>query len=108
MSELEAIRERHHPGVSPVGGRYDVCDYCGGMWPCDTAVALAEVERLRGVVEAARPRDRAHGAAVRDAATGRSGPPMTALLRGIGYLALTVALLWLALAIGAWLARGRP
>ena len=33
---------------------------------------------------------------------------MTALLRGIGYLALTVALLWLALAIGAWLARGRP
>ena len=51
MSELEAIRERHHPGVSPVGGRYDVCDYCGGMWPCDTAVALAEVERLRRAVE---------------------------------------------------------
>ena len=48
MAELEAIRERHHPGVSPVGGRYDVCDYCGGIWPCDTAVALAEVERLRG------------------------------------------------------------
>lgn len=29
------------------------CQKCGVPWPCDTAVALAEVERLRGAVEAA-------------------------------------------------------
>ena len=30
----------------------DFCSECVTPWPCDTAVALAEVERLRGVVEA--------------------------------------------------------
>ena len=29
------------------------CTYCSQRYPCDVKVALAEVERLRGVVEAA-------------------------------------------------------
>ena len=52
MGELEAIRERHtypppgmHQGTS-------VCR-CGADWhECDARLLLAEVERLRGVVEA--------------------------------------------------------
>ena len=41
MGELEEIRELHHP--SPYE---DACYTCHSPWPCDTAVALAEVERL--------------------------------------------------------------
>ena len=59
MGDLEAIRERHRQ-FNDDGVLY--CDRCRSPqdsdelhpWPCDTAVALAEVERLRGVVEAAR------------------------------------------------------
>ena len=34
------------------------CTYCSQRYPCDVKVALAEVERLRGVVEAAQALDR--------------------------------------------------
>lgn len=56
MGELEAIKYRHRRAADILG---EVCWTCSNtearvVWPCDTAVALAEVERLRGVVEAAR------------------------------------------------------
>ena len=45
MGELEAIRARHVP--SPA---HRLCRWEHDTWPCDTAVALAEVERLRAMV----------------------------------------------------------
>ena len=64
MTELEAIRERHRKCESCYSyGELAHCDYCTtGMvrpYPCDTAVALAEIERLRGVVADAEQAKRA-------------------------------------------------
>jgi len=44
---LEEIRARHPLEESGV-------DLCGQAWPCDAAVALAEVERLRATCAASR------------------------------------------------------
>ena len=54
MGELEAIRARHQN--RPQGSRdwRPWCTYCSQGWPCDVETLFAEVERLRGVVEAAR------------------------------------------------------
>ena len=61
MSELEELRERHRKCESCYSyGELAHCDYCTtGMvrpYPCDTAVALAEVERLRGELRVAEAR----------------------------------------------------
>lgn len=58
--ELEEIKARHWK----VGGRgtvYPEQCVCGLMWPCDTAVALARIEELEKVVEAAREVWRLYG-----------------------------------------------
>ncbi len=49
--ELEAIKARHRRVWKPEFNCHH-CAWCSEPMPCDTAVALAEVERLRGVVEA--------------------------------------------------------
>ena len=46
MGELEALWERHREHFSQDDARA-WCSACPQRWPCDTAVALAEVERLR-------------------------------------------------------------
>ena len=46
---LEAIKAHHHECRCEMPGAHCAADK--RAWPCDTAVALAEVERLRGVVE---------------------------------------------------------
>lgn len=46
---LEQIRRRHRVGYRDEGA---VCLECGRRWPCDTALAVEEVVRLRGQVEA--------------------------------------------------------
>ena len=51
--ELEAIRERHERVWRPEFSRYH-CAWCNEPMPCDTALALAEVERLQ---EAPPPRE---------------------------------------------------
>ncbi len=56
---LPGISARHVPsfvGERPEEDQFAFCIGCTGdndratPWPCDTAVALAEVERLRGVI----------------------------------------------------------
>ena len=51
---LEEITERHLNRPRLDGTPW--CTYCSQRFPCDVKVALAEVERLRGVVEAAKKR----------------------------------------------------
>ncbi len=41
---IEQIRERHRIGYRDEG---EVCLECGHAWPCDTAVAMAEIGELR-------------------------------------------------------------
>ena len=56
MSKRERIAEvaaAHHVGISAVGGRYDVCDYCHHMWPCDTALVAARLAELEGLLRIA-------------------------------------------------------
>ena len=56
MSERERIAEiaaAHHVGASPLAGRWDVCDYCGHMWPCDTAQVAARLAELEGLLRIA-------------------------------------------------------
>ena len=58
-AELETIQERHKKCEGCYSyGKLAHCDYCTtGMvrpYPCDAAVALAEVLRLRGMVERMR------------------------------------------------------
>ena len=48
--ELEAIKARHRRVWKPEFNCHH-CAWCSEPMPCDTAVALAEAERLRGVVE---------------------------------------------------------
>lgn len=63
--ELAAIKYRHRRGADILG---EVCWTCSNtetrvLWPCATAVALAEVDRLQGVevalVKLSRAIDRA-------------------------------------------------
>jgi hypothetical protein len=43
----EAIRTRHWKVGGPGTVSPEHCVMCGLAWPCDTAVALAEITRLR-------------------------------------------------------------
>ena len=54
MTELELAQvwRFHHPRVSIATGP-SVCNADSQVWPCDAHKLRAEVERLRGVVEAA-------------------------------------------------------
>ena len=45
-AELEEIRRRHWPWTEDCG-ETQICSADRMLWPCDTGVALAEVERLR-------------------------------------------------------------
>ena len=58
---LDELRARHHPGLSVISGRSDVCDRCGVMWPCDAmhlgsalTAAWSRVGRLEASLERAR------------------------------------------------------
>ena len=53
MTDAERLEECQLNHVRDHGEFFFRCHECHHHWPCDAAVALAEVERLRGVVEAA-------------------------------------------------------
>jgi hypothetical protein len=56
MSQIDEIRAKHHAidldAPEPSLGPYCLADF--EPWPCDTAVALAEVDRLRECLTSAR------------------------------------------------------
>ena len=74
MSEIAAIRERHHPERK---SWLDECGFCGQEWPCDTAQVLAALEGLRADMAAIYGRLRhTHSDDVSCAEAGpRSHPP---------------------------------
>lgn len=65
--QIKEMRERHRNG--PLSDGTPWCDGCDFDWPCDTILALNEVERLRFICETAGITITADGAT--QAGTGR-------------------------------------